>query len=68
MYIDIMSFIIGAIVWEFVSYYLVRLIRQFMRGIKRGIADAKNKKTEPIGEYSETCIGFTAKLKEEGTR
>ena len=68
MYIDITSFIIGAIVWEFASYYLVRSIRQFMRGVKRGIADAKNKKMEPIGDYSETSIGFTAKLKEEGTR
>jgi hypothetical protein len=68
MYIDITSFIIGAIVWEFASYYLIRSIRQFVRGIKRGIADVKNKKMEPIGEYSNTDIGFTAKLKEEGTR
>jgi hypothetical protein len=68
MYIDVTSFIIGAIVWEFASCYLIRLIRPFVRGIKRGIADAKNKKVEPIGEYSKTDMGFTAKLKEEGTR
>lgn len=68
MYIDITSFIIGAIVWEFASCYLIRSIRQFIRGIKRGIIDVKTKKMDPIGEYSKTDIGFTAKLKEEGTR
>lgn len=68
MYIDITSFIIGAVVWEFASYYLIRLLHRATRGIEQKRIEAKIKKMESIGEYSETSIGFTAKLKEEGTR
>lgn len=41
MYIDMMSFVIGAVVWEVTSVYLKRALINFKRGINEGIEQGK---------------------------
>ena len=41
MYIDMMSFVIGAVVWEVTSVYLKRAMIRFKYGIKEGIEEGK---------------------------
>ena len=66
MYIDVFSLILGAVVWEVLSYYLKSFIRGVKIGYRRKMNELEQKKAEK--NYVGTNIGFTAKLDKEETR
>lgn len=68
MYIDVMSFVIGMIACELISVYVNSWCRTLKRNVRKKAYEKEIKKQRETSDYSETNIGFTAKLKEEGTR
>lgn len=62
MYIDIISMIIGGILWELLSTYIYFVIqpkiRKWKADQKQGKDEAKTQKSE---RYKDTSMGFTDK-------